>query len=128
MINTEKELLEILQPMSFDDKDHQKKIICALIGHSKICTTCWGYRYCGRCTAQLGDSLGSVDYGIGKAVIIGHDCDVCKENYKKCTWKDKYLVPNPFTETKGSELPETICPLGETTKDFVENKDEVKKE
>jgi hypothetical protein len=61
---------------------------------------CFGYRSCGRCGAQLGDNLGSVDYGQATAVIIGHNCKVCKKNYKDCTWKDKLYVINPFTKEK----------------------------
>jgi hypothetical protein len=99
-IKSEKELIEILEKIPFRDEEHKKQIICSLIGCSKICTTCIGYRYCSRCGRQLGDSLGSIDYGIKEAVIIGHNCKVCKKNYKKCTWKDKYLVQNPFKEKK----------------------------
>lgn len=73
-----------------------KKIICAITRHSKISETCFGYRYCGRCGDQLGDSLGSVDYGSSQAVLIGHKCEKCVENYKNCTWVDKLLTPNPF--------------------------------
>jgi hypothetical protein len=95
-IKTEKQLLEILKTLPYKDEQHKKEIICSLIGHSLICTTLWGYRYCGRCGMQLGDSLGSVDYGKPTCVIIGHNCKVCRKNYKKCTWKDKLLVDNPF--------------------------------
>ena len=77
-------------------EDQKKSIICAIIGHSKICTTCFGYRYCGRCGAQVGDSLGSIDYGVKEAVIIGHNCDSCKANYENCDWKDKLYCKDPF--------------------------------
>ena len=73
-----------------------KQIFCILFGHSRICTTCFGYRYCGRCELQLGDSLGSMDFGVKEAVIIGHKCKQCKKNYKKCSWKDKLFVEDPF--------------------------------
>jgi len=99
-IKTKKELLEILKKIPIRDNDHKKQIICSLIGHSLICTTCFGYRYCGRCGSQLGDNLASMDFGRESAVIIGHNCETCRKNYKKCTWKDKYLVKNPFTKEK----------------------------
>ena len=77
-----------------------KRILCEVIGHSRICTRFWGYRNCGRCGDQLGDNLGSVDPGGDEAVIIGHNCDQCRANYKKCTWKDKLFVKDPFKEEK----------------------------
>lgn len=97
-IKTKKELMEVLSKIPITDKSQRNDIICSLIGHSKICTTCWGYRYCGRCGAQLGDSLGSIDFGVKEAVIVGHNCKVCRENYKKCDWRDKLYVKNPFNK------------------------------
>ena len=99
-ITTKKELLKVLSKIPYKDKSQRNAIICALIGHSRICTTFWGYRYCGRCGALLGDNLGSVDFGAKNAVIIGHNCKICRENYKKCDWKDKLYVKNPFKEIK----------------------------
>lgn len=99
-IKTKKQLLEILKIIPFKDEEHKKDIVCGLVGHSKICTMCFGYRNCGRCGTQLGDNLGSIDYGQETAVIIGHNCKICRKNYKKCTWNDKYLVQNPFKEEK----------------------------
>jgi hypothetical protein len=99
-IKTKKQLLEILKKIPIRDKEHRKEMICSLIGHSLICTNCWGYRNCGRCGMQLGDNLGSVDYGREDCVFIGHNCPTCRKNYKKCTWKDKYLVANPFKKKR----------------------------
>ena len=82
--------------MPIEDKSDRNNLICSLIGCSKICSTFFGYRYCGRCGKQLGDSLGSVDFGAKESVIIGHNCKICRENYKKCDWKDKLYVKNPF--------------------------------
>lgn len=76
-----------------------KKIVCAIIGHSNIEDTWFGYHYCGRCREQLGDSLGSW-YQNGSAVVIGHNCKICRKNYKLLTWKDKLFVPNPLKKTK----------------------------
>lgn len=97
-MKNKKELLEVLKKIHIENTKQRNKIVCALIGHSKICTACFGYRYCGRCSTQLGDSLGSIDSGVEEAVIIEHNCKACKENYKKCTWKDKIYVKNPFTK------------------------------
>jgi len=95
-IKNKTDLLNILKTLPVKDKDHRNSIICSLIGHSKICTTFFGYRNCGRCGQQLGDNLGSIDSFAKECVIIGHKCKVCIENYKKCDWKDKLYVKNPF--------------------------------
>jgi len=95
-IMTKKELLKILKSIPVKDKDQRNRLVCSLIGHSRISTTCFGYRNCARCGDQLGDSLVSVDFGGEKAVIVGHNCSTCKKNYKECTWKDKIYCPDPF--------------------------------
>jgi len=97
-IKNKKELLQILKKVPYEDEDHKKRIICSLIGHSNICDICFGYRSCGRCGETLGDNLCSIDPGRENSVIIGHNCKICRANYKKCSWKDKYLVPNPFSK------------------------------
>ncbi|MBP8689027.1 hypothetical protein KBH77_01600 [Patescibacteria group bacterium] len=99
-IKTKEELLKILDKIPIKNKQQRNELVCSLIGHSRICDTFWGYRYCGRCGAQLGDSLGSIDFGAKESVIIGHNCPTCRENYKKCDWRDKLYVKNPFTKTK----------------------------
>ena len=98
-IKTKEELLKILAKIPIKNKTQRNELICSLIGHSKISTTFWGYRYCGRCKTQLGDSLGSIDYGAKDAVIIGHNCKTCKENFEKCNWKDKLYVKYPFSKS-----------------------------
>ncbi len=93
---TQKELKGKIKALGKIDLETKKSIICSLIGHSKISTTCMGYRYCARCGEQLGDSLGSIDFGIKDAVIVGHNCPICKKNFKKCNWKDKLYCVDPF--------------------------------
>lgn len=97
---TKKQLFAKLDALGDMTDEQRNEITCALIGHSRICTSCFGYRNCGRCSAQLGDSLGSIDPGNSKAVIIGHECDTCVANFKECTWRDKLFVPEPFTKRK----------------------------
>lgn len=79
-----------------------KEIFCVLFGHSKIQSGCFGYWSCGRCDQQLGDSLAGA-YSVKEVVIIGHDCKTCQENYKKCTWRDKWFAPNPFKKSAEQE-------------------------
>jgi hypothetical protein len=77
--------------------DQQKReIACSLIGHSRIQSTCFGYYNCGRCGAQLGDTLGSFYGGAEEAVVIGHKCKTCEKNFSECTWKDTFMCPDPF--------------------------------
>jgi len=72
-------------------------IFCVLFGHSNIVSSCMGYVSCGRCGTQMGDTLAG-SYRNSKAVFVGHNCDICKANYKKLTWKDKLFCPDPFKE------------------------------
>ena len=97
-IKSEQELKEMLKKIPYKDDEHRNRIVCSLIGHSRISEICMGYRNCARCGALLGDSLGSMDMGRPDAVIVGHNCMDCKANYEECTWKDKVFVKNPFTK------------------------------
>ena len=97
-IKTEKELLDKLDLLSIEDEEQRKEVTCSLIGHSKIQTYCFGYYYCARCGIQLGDTLGGSYMGAEEAVIVGHKCPTCEENYKKLTWKDKIMCPDPFAD------------------------------
>lgn len=85
--------LAALGPVDDDTRNH---IVCSLIGHSRIQTYFWGEYYCGRCGDKVGDSLASIYPGAEKAVVVGHDCDVCRKNYEECTWQDKLFAPDPF--------------------------------
>lgn len=99
-INSENELLEKLNTIGVTDDEQKKELICSLIGHSRIQTTCFGYYYCARCGTQVGDTLAGVYPGAVDTVIVGHNCPTCRENYKKLTWKDKVFSPDPFAENK----------------------------
>lgn len=97
-IKTQEELLEKLNMLEIEDEQQKKEVTCALIGHSRIQTFCFGYFYCARCGEQLGDSLGGYYANAEKVVIVGHKCPICEKNYKELTWKDKIFCPNPFTD------------------------------
>ena len=72
--------------------DTRQSTICALVGHTRLTTYCFGYLNCGRCGAQTGDTLmGSKVTG---RVVEGHyqfkdnkDCD-CAQVVAKLTWRD----------------------------------------
>lgn len=93
----EKELLEKINYLNLEDEEKRNRVVCSLIGHSKIISTCFGYIYCARCGDHIGDALASI-YDASDKVIMGHKCETCVSNYKKLTWKDKIFCPDPFTE------------------------------
>ncbi len=97
---TKKELLRKIKLIEPESKDQRNQLVCSLIGHSMIQTSCFGYYHCGRCGDQVGDTLGSIYPGVKDAVIIGHNCKTCHDNYKKLTWEDKLYVQDPFKEEK----------------------------
>ena len=90
---------EVLQRIKGLDEKTQKKMVCALAGHSRIQTTFFGYFYCGRCGEQVGDKL-AASYDSSQVVVVGHDCQQCHENAKAFTWKDTLLAPDPFVKEK----------------------------
>lgn len=83
---------------TLDDADAAKRntLTCALIGHSRIQTYCFGYFNCARCGDQLGDTLASIYPGAKEAVVVGHDCSQCRENAETLTWRDTVFAPEPF--------------------------------
>lgn len=92
---TKPELMLKIKALGKITKEQRNEIICSFIGHSNILTGCFGYMSCARCNAQIGDTIGG-SYSNDKAVIVGHNCDVCQSNFKKLTWQDKLYVVNPF--------------------------------
>lgn len=84
-----------------------KAVFCALFGHSRIITQCFGYLHCARCEAQIGDTLGGASSAVNN-VILYHDCPTCREAAKTLTWRDRMLVPNPFDPKKVAEEKETL--------------------
>jgi len=79
-------------------KEQRNAVVCALVGHSRIVSYCMWYLYCGRCGAQVGDTLGG-SATAKENVIIGHDCDTCRKNMKNMTWKDTlYCEPHGITK------------------------------
>lgn len=89
-----RELLAKVKSLDLD-KEQRNSVVCSIIGHSRIITTFFGYIYCARCNAQIGDSLGGYFDG-SKHVIVGHNCEACRENFKSLTWQDKLYSPDPF--------------------------------
>mgnify|MGYP001583613362 FL=1 len=76
-------------------EDAKRATLCALVGHSRIMTYCFGYWSCARCAAQIGDSIAGVFDGKDK-VLVGHKCETCVKNAASLTWRDTLLAPDPF--------------------------------
>ena len=97
---TRKELAKALKGIPAAKR---KAVTCSLIGHSRMLEPpCFGYWSCGRCEAQIGDSLGGA-FSAKDAVVKGHGCPDCEKNAKALTWQDKALMPDPMEWLKASE-------------------------
>ena len=76
-----------------------RAIFCALFRHSRISTYCFGYQYCGRCGATLGDTLGGV--GEPNLVSLKHrkagnlECNCARITL---TWIDWAFLPQRTLE------------------------------
>lgn len=77
------------------DEETQKRMVCALAGHSRIVETCFGYIHCARCGDHIGDMLGGAST-VKENVIMGHNCDTCRANFGKLNWRDTFMAPEPF--------------------------------
>src|ERR1019366_5040471 len=78
--------------------EEKRAVVCALVGHSRIVSMCFGYVSCGRCQAQIADRLMGVYSEASSCVVINHSCKTCRTNFNKMGWQDKFLSPNPFTK------------------------------
>lgn len=94
---TEISLKQVKAKIKGLEAETAKAVVCALVGHSKIQTFCFGYFNCSRCDAQVGDTLAG-SYDPSHVVVVGHNCDKCQKNFKACTWKDTFMAPDPFAE------------------------------
>lgn len=99
---TEEELNAKIAALGEIGDKERNSIVCALIGHSKIITTFFGYVSCARCEAQIGDALGGYFDG-SKSVIVGHKCEQCEANFKNLSWRDTLYAPDPFAEEEEAE-------------------------
>ena len=82
----------------------QRAVVCALVGHSRIQTQFWGYYYCARCEEQVGDALGSSYPEAANVVVVGHNCETCRANRDKLSWRDTFMAPEPFQVTEAAKV------------------------
>lgn len=69
-------------------------IFCAAFRHSNVETHCFGYHYCARCSAQVGDSLAGA-YSNNLVVGMECACNKCRDNWKHTTFVDRFMVATP---------------------------------
>ena len=99
---TREDMIRKLEALGEITAPERNRITCALIGHSRIVTYCFGYVSCARCGDQIGDTLGGMT-DLGENVVVGHACDICRANYEKLSWQDKLFVANPFEGQEGAQ-------------------------
>lgn len=99
---TREDMVRKLEALGEITAPERNRITCALIGHSRIVTYCFGYVSCARCGDQIGDTLGGMT-NLENSVVVGHACDICRANYEKLGWQDKLFVPNPFEGQEGEQ-------------------------
>lgn len=73
------------------DMEVQRKMVCALIGHTRLLNGCFGYHHCARCGELVGDSLGGA-FSAPTQVVIGCKCNDCRERFLSFDWKDTFMV------------------------------------
>lgn len=96
---TEQELMDKVAALGTIDENARNGVICALIGHSKIQTTTWGYYNCGRCGADVGDTLAGT-YKPTDVVVVGHNCPTCRDLYEAMGWEHKLYAQDPFAKVE----------------------------
>ena len=83
-----------LEPLT---EEQRKSVTCSLLVHSHITEGCLGEIFCARCGEQVGDSF-LRGYYDPLEVRVGHNCPICRANYKRLNWMDKVLTPDPFVD------------------------------
>jgi hypothetical protein len=73
-------------------EQQKKAIYCVKHGHSKIVSMSFGYVHCGRCEAQIGDTLGGVFPQMPECALIGHNCQICQANIAKMTKHELAMI------------------------------------
>ena len=75
------------------------RLLCLIFGHPPVYNGCFGYMHCARCGELLGDTIGGA-FQDERAVVVGHGCDTCRENYRGLKWHERLLIPRPFPKVK----------------------------
>jgi hypothetical protein len=96
--DNEKEMRNKVAALALSDDATRRRVICGLIGHSRIVDDAGdgpGWRVtCARCgdlvdgTDQIFDACGAVF----RRHVEESDCESCKENIKNMTWRDTWEV------------------------------------
>lgn len=72
---------------------HLRRIVCALIGHSKITAAFVFYHHCCRCHEDVGDSLGTFfEPFVNWHHLQEGDCKTCEPRRAQLSWLDWLLT------------------------------------
>ena len=67
------------------------QIFCIKNGHANYITTCFGYVHCGRCSDQIGDTLGGI-FDTSNKILVKHNCKKCNNLKKELSPLDKKIL------------------------------------
>lgn len=67
------------------------EIYCVKNGHANYVTNCMGYKSCGRCGTQIGDTLGGC-FDMSNMIAINHNCKTCNALKEKLSPLDKEIL------------------------------------
>jgi len=67
-------------------------VFCALFGHARVYTTCFGYVSCARCRQQLGDTLAG---SFSDAGGVSCDCTECQRAWANLKWVERAFCKRP---------------------------------
>lgn len=72
--------------------------LCAWVGHSRLATCFFGYIYCGRCHAMIGDQIAGATRRdvmfIGASKCNRQPCVKCLVIESRLNWRDRLLTPS----------------------------------
>lgn len=94
---------EVLKRIKGLSGAQRRSVVCSLVGHSRIVTAFFGYINCARCGEQIADKLGGAGFAEApNCVQVGHNCAICRKNFRRMGWKDKLLTTNPFKKERAA--------------------------
>lgn len=88
------------------DPDQARRVVCALVGHTRVVAVCFGQITCERCEGVIGDTLMGTGDEAREAVIVGHrsngaPCNACRHQAKSLTSMERFmLVPRAALEVR----------------------------
>jgi hypothetical protein len=120
MLEASKSFIREETQESFEDKlkvfgeiteEQKSAVACAILGHSKVIDACFGQITCGRCGANLGDTLVGT-YTIPEGSFLRKSVEeniANRDKWDSLSWSDTYLITDTFSTSVENILsPEDI--------------------